>query len=108
VKWDTLYGFKLGHRACRISGDFVGRCVEPRRQGRPRCDFYNWNALPHELTAISLNPVPTAASCVMRSRSPSVVPPGAAHDVYLVLDDFAGRIGKPGGRPASRTPISKP
>ena len=30
----------------------------------------------------------------MHNRSPSIVPPGAAHDVYLVLDDFAGRIGQ--------------
>ena len=29
----------------------------------------------------------------MRSGSPSVVPQGD-HDVYLVLDDFGGRIGQ--------------
>ena len=27
-------------------------------------------------------------------RSPSIVPPGNDHDVYLVLDDFGGRIGQ--------------
>jgi hypothetical protein len=27
-------------------------------------------------------------------RSPSIVPPGADHSVYLVLDDFGGRIGQ--------------
>ena len=27
-------------------------------------------------------------------RSPSIVPPGEDHDVYLVLDDFGGRIGQ--------------
>jgi hypothetical protein len=27
----------------------------------------------------------------MRSRSPSIVPPGDDHEVYLVLDDFGGR-----------------
>ena len=26
-------------------------------------------------------------------RSPSIVPPGNDQDVYLVLDDFGGRIG---------------
>ena len=32
----------------------------------------------------------------MRSsdHSPSIVPPGNDHDVYLVLDDFGGRIGQ--------------
>src|SRR5258705_8914978 len=36
------------------------------------------------------------ASCVMRrpEQSPSIVPPGEDHDVYLVLDDFGGRIGQ--------------
>jgi hypothetical protein len=29
------------------------------------------------------------------SRSPSIVPPSAAdHDVYLVLEDFGGRLGR--------------
>jgi len=27
-------------------------------------------------------------------RSPSIVPPGNDHDVYLVLDDFGGRLGQ--------------
>jgi hypothetical protein len=27
-------------------------------------------------------------------QSPSIVPPGEDHDVYLVLDDFGGRIGQ--------------
>ncbi len=27
-------------------------------------------------------------------HSPSIVPPGNDHDVYLVLDDFGGRIGQ--------------
>src|SRR6266404_6694268 len=27
-------------------------------------------------------------------HSPSIVPPGNAQDVYLVLDDFGGRIGQ--------------
>ena len=27
-------------------------------------------------------------------RSPSIVPPGDERDVYLVLDDFGGRIGQ--------------
>src|SRR5258707_7287425 len=27
-------------------------------------------------------------------QSPSIVPPGNDHDVYLVLDDFGGRIGQ--------------
>src|SRR5258707_12974972 len=33
---------------------------------------------------------------VMRTsdRSPSIVPPGNDQDVYLVLDDFGGRIGQ--------------
>ena len=30
----------------------------------------------------------------MRSRSPSIVPPGDDHEVYLVLDDFGGSIGQ--------------
>ena len=30
----------------------------------------------------------------MRSRSPSIVPPGDNHEVYLVLDDFGGSIGQ--------------
>ena len=30
----------------------------------------------------------------MRSRSPSIVPPGDDHEVYLVLDDFGGGIGQ--------------
>src|SRR5260221_5185568 len=37
-----------------------------------------------------------AWSWVMRrsDRSPSIVPPGNDQDVYLVLDDFGGRIGQ--------------
>jgi hypothetical protein len=37
-----------------------------------------------------------AWSWVMRTsdRSPSIVPPGNDQDVYLVLDDFGGRIGQ--------------
>ena len=27
-------------------------------------------------------------------QSPSIVPPGEDQDVYLVLDDFGGRIGQ--------------
>src|SRR5258705_9219712 len=36
------------------------------------------------------------ASCVMRrpEQSPSIVPPGNDQDVYLVLDNFGGRIGQ--------------
>ena len=30
----------------------------------------------------------------MRSRSPSIVPPEANQDMYLVLDDFGGRLGR--------------
>ena len=30
----------------------------------------------------------------MRSRFPSIVPPGDDHEVYLVLDDFGGSIGQ--------------
>ena len=30
----------------------------------------------------------------MRSRSPSIVPPEANQDTYLVLDDFGGRLGR--------------
>src|SRR6476659_2441549 len=30
----------------------------------------------------------------MRSRSPSIVPPEANQDTYLVLDDFGGRFGR--------------
>jgi hypothetical protein len=30
----------------------------------------------------------------MSDRSPSIVPPGDDRDVYLVLDDFGGRIGQ--------------
>ena len=30
----------------------------------------------------------------MRSRSPSIVPPEADQDTYLVLDDFGGRLGR--------------
>ena len=30
----------------------------------------------------------------MRSRSPSIVPPGDDHEVHLVLDDFGGSIGQ--------------
>ena len=34
------------------------------------------------------------SSCVMRGRSPSIVPPEANQDTYLVLDDFGGRLGR--------------
>ena len=30
----------------------------------------------------------------MRSRSPSIVPPEANRDTYLVLDDFGGQLGR--------------
>ena len=30
----------------------------------------------------------------MRNRSPSIVPPEANQDTYLVLDDFGGRLGR--------------
>src|SRR6266550_5878647 len=38
-------------------------------------------------------------SCVMRrsDRSPSIVPPGNDQDVYLVLDDFGGRVNEGNG-----------
>src|SRR5437899_5443842 len=40
-------------------------------------------------------------------RSPSIVPPGNDQDVYLVLDDFGGRIGSDRVGLA-REPISRP
>src|SRR6267142_456453 len=42
-----------------------------------------------------LESVLVAWSCLMprSDRSPSIVPPGNDQDVYLVLDDFRGRIG---------------
>jgi hypothetical protein len=51
--------------------------------------------LQHQLTAISLN---SARDSELRhaetDQSPSIVPPGNDQDVYLVLDNFGGRIGQ--------------
>src|SRR5258706_7059034 len=48
------------------------------------------------LDHIWLESVLVAWSCLMprSDRSPSIVPPGNDQDVYLVLDDFGGRIGQ--------------
>src|SRR5437879_556228 len=56
--------------------------------------FVSGDVAGNDSTAIGLNPV-GAGSCVMRrsDRSPSIVPPGNDQDVYLVRDDFGGRIG---------------
>jgi hypothetical protein len=43
--------------------------------------------------SLSLQPVPSLWSCVMFS-SPSIVPDSDDHDIYLVLDDFAGQFGR--------------
>jgi len=57
--------------------------------------FVSGDAAGNDSTAIGLNPV-GAGSCAMRrsDRSPSIVPPGNDQDVYLVLDEFGGRIGQ--------------